>query len=217
MGADDTSRVDAKPVHEVTVDGFWIDRTEVTNRQFGRFVKATGYVTVAERKPDAKDFPGAPPEKLVPGSLVFTPPSGEVTFDDPLIWWRYVPGADWRHPEGPESTLEGKEDYPVVQVCWDDAEAYTHWAGKRLPTEAEWEYAARGGKARELFVWGDNLKPGGKWPANIWQGRFPEPKHRRGRLSAHGTRGHLPTQRLRTLRHGRKRLGVVRRLVPAGV
>jgi sulfatase modifying factor 1 len=173
MGADDPSRVDAKPVHEVTVDGFWMDRIEVTNRQFARFVKATGYVTVAERKPDAKDFPDAPPEKLVPGSLVFTPPAGEVSFDDPLVWWRYVPGANWRHPEGPESTIEGKDDYPVVQVCWDDAVAYAHWAGKRLPTEAEWEYAARGGKARELFVWGDELKPEGQWRANIWQGRFP--------------------------------------------
>jgi len=174
MGADDPSMSDARPVHEVTVDGFWMDRTEVTNRQFARFVAATGYVTVAERKPDPKDFPGAPPENLVPGSLVFTPPAGEVSFEDPLIWWRYVPGASWRHPEGPETTIEGKDHYPVVQVCWDDAMAYARWAGKRLPTEAEWECAARGGKVRTRYVWGDTLRPDGTWPANIWQGHFPD-------------------------------------------
>ena len=173
MGGDDSSWADAKPVHEVTVDGFWIDRTEVTNRQFAGFVKATGYVTVAERKPDAKDFPDAPPELLVPGSLVFTPPAGQVSLDNPLVWWRYVPGANWRHPEGPDTTIEGKDDFPVVQVCWDDAVAYARWASKRLPTEAEWEYAARGGKERAPFVWGDELRPGGKWQANIWQGQFP--------------------------------------------
>ena len=173
MGGDDSSWADARPVHEVSVDGFWIDRTEVTNRQFARFVKATGYVTVAERKPDAKDFPDAPPEILVPGSLVFTPPAGQVSLDDPLVWWRYVPGANWRHPEGPDTTIEGKDDFPVVQVCWDDAVAYTRWASKRLPTEAEWEYAARGGKERAPFVWGDELRPAGKWQANIWQGQFP--------------------------------------------
>ena len=121
MGADDASMADARPVHEVHVSGFWMDSTEVTNRQFARFVKATGYVTVAERKPDAKDFPDAPPEKLVPGSIVFTPPSGRVSLDDPLVWWRYVPGASWRHPEGPRSTIDGKDDYPVVQICWYDA------------------------------------------------------------------------------------------------
>jgi sulfatase modifying factor 1 len=173
MGGDDSSSPDAKPVHEVTVDGFWIDRTEVTNRQFARFVKATGYVTVAERKPDARDFPDAPPEILVPGSLVFTPPAGQVSLDDPLVWWRYVPGADWRHPEGPDTTIDGKDDFPVVQVCWDDAVAYARWASKALPTEAEWEYAARGGRVRAPFVWGDELSPSGKWQANIWQGSFP--------------------------------------------
>jgi formylglycine-generating enzyme len=173
MGGDDPSWPDAKPVHEISVDGYWIDRTEVTNRQFAAFVKATGYITVAERKPDARDFPDAPPESLVPGSLVFTPPTGEVSLDNPLVWWRYVPGANWRHPEGPDTTIDGKDDFPVVQVCWDDAVAYTRWANKRLPTEAEWEYAARGGKERSPFVWGDEFKPGGKWQANIWQGRFP--------------------------------------------
>ncbi len=174
MGADDGSMQDAGPVHEVTVDGFWIDRTEVTNRQFAAFVQATGYVTVAERRPDPRDFPGVPPEKLVPGSLVFTPPVGEVSLENPLAWWRYVPGADWRHPEGPDSTIEGKENHPVVQVCWQDADAYARWAGKRLPTEAEWEYAARGGKSRTRFIWGDELRPGGRWRANIWQGHFPD-------------------------------------------
>ena len=173
MGADDASMPDAKPVHEVSVSGFWMDRTEVTNGQFARFVKETAYITIAERKPDPKDFPDAPPEKLVPGSIVFTPPAGRVSLDDPLVWWRYVPGANWRHPEGPDSTIAGKDNHPVVQICWYDAVAYANWAGKRLPTEAEWEAAARGGKARARFVWGDDRLPGGKWQANIWEGQFP--------------------------------------------
>jgi formylglycine-generating enzyme required for sulfatase activity len=174
MGGDDGSMADALPVHEVEVSGFWMDRTEVTNRQFARFVAATGYITVAERKPDPKDFPDAPPEKLVPGSLVFTPPAGETSLADPLVWWRYVPGANWRHPEGPDSTIVDKDDWPVVQICWYDGVAYARWAGKRLPTEAEWEFAARGRKSRARYVWGDEPRPGGAWQANIWQGRFPD-------------------------------------------
>jgi len=174
MGADDASICDARPVHEVTVSGFWMDKTEVTNRQFARFVRETGYVTVAERKPDPKDYPGAPPEKLVPGSIVFTPPAGRVSLDDPLVWWRYVAGANWRHPDGPTSTIEGKDDHPVVHICWFDAVAYADWAGKRLPTEAQWEIAARGGIARSRYVWGDDPRPGGKWQANIWEGHFPD-------------------------------------------
>ncbi len=173
MGGDDETMPDARPAHLVTVGGFWMDRTEVTNRQFAAFVEATKYVTVAERKPDPKDFPGADPADLVPGSLVFSPPDRDVPLDDHLVWWSYVPGASWRHPEGPSSDLEGREDHPVVHVCWEDAVAYAKWAGKRLPTEAEWEFAARGGLDRKRYVWGDELAPGGRWMVNNWQGRFP--------------------------------------------
>jgi formylglycine-generating enzyme required for sulfatase activity len=164
---------DSQPVHRVYVDGFWMDKTEVTNEQFEEFVKATRYITVAERAPTAAEFPTAPPENLVAGSVVFTPPGHPVTLDDHYQWWSYIKGADWRHPLGPGSGLKGREKYPVVQVAHEDAVAYAKWAGKRLPTEAEFEFAARGGLDGKLYAWGNELKPGGKWMANIFQGSFP--------------------------------------------
>ena len=173
LGCDDCEMPDAQPVHLVSVDGYWIDRTPVTNDQFARFVKATGYLTIAERLPDPKNYPGVDPKKLVAGSAVFSPPSQDVPLDDITQWWRYVPGASWKHPEGPGSTTEGREDHPVVQIAWEDAVAYAKWAGKRLPTEAEFEFAARGGMDRNRYAWGNELKPGGQWAANIFQGRFP--------------------------------------------
>ncbi len=173
MGCADCEMPDALPVHLVAVDGFWMDQTPITNAEFARFVKATGYVTIAERQPDPKDFPGAPPEMLVPGSAVFTPPPADVPLDNHLRWWRYVKDASWKQPEGPGSSTTGREDHPAVHIAWDDAVAYAKWAGKRLPSEAEFEFAARGGLDRNRYAWGNELQPGGKWPANIWQGRFP--------------------------------------------
>ncbi|PIQ21921.1 MAG: sulfatase-modifying factor protein [Cytophagales bacterium CG18_big_fil_WC_8_21_14_2_50_42_9] len=174
MGSDDPAFLDARPVHEVTVNNFWMDDHEVTNAEFAKFVKETGYLTVAEQPLNPADYPGVPADQLVPGSAVFTPPAQEVSLHNSLQWWQYVPGANWRHPTGPGSSIQDIPNYPVVHVCYEDATAYAKWAGKRLPTEAEWEYAAQGGKGNQKYYWGDALKPSGRWVANIYQGHFPD-------------------------------------------
>lgn len=162
-----------RPVHRVTVDGFWMDENPVTNAEYHDFVQATSYITVAERRPEPCDYPDVDPALLVPGSLVFRRPPRSVGLRDFRAWWAYVPGACWRHPEGPGSTLDCRELHPVTHVAWEDAAAYAAWAGKALPTEAEWEFAARGGLDGAVFVWGDEFAPGGRLLANTWQGRFP--------------------------------------------
>ena len=174
MGSDHAEFDDARPIHRVAIDGFWIDATEVTNAEFAEFVQATGYVTVAERVPRAEEYPGAKPEMLYAGSVVFTPPDRAVSLHDHFAWWSYVRGADWRHPDGVASSIEDRADHPVVHIAWEDAEAFAKWAGKRLPTEAEWEFAARGGLERKAFVWGDTLRPRGAIMANTFQGHFPD-------------------------------------------
>lgn len=168
----DTVR-DALPVLRVSVKGFWMDRTEVTNAEFAKFVEATGHRTVAEIAPTREEFPDAPPEALVAGAVVFRPPPKAVDLGNHLQWWTYVEGANWRQPEGPGSSIKGRENHPVVHIAWPDAAAYAKWAGKRLPTEAEWEFAARGGLSGKTYAWGDDFQPGGKTMANTWQGRFP--------------------------------------------
>ncbi len=172
MGADEFP--DSRPMHPVSVDGFYMDEHEVTNAEYAAFVKATNYKTVAERPLNPADYPGVPADKLVPGSAVFTPTKTQVSLDNPLQWWNYVAGADWSHPEGPASSIKGRENYPAIHISYEDAAAYAKWAGKRLPTEAEWEFAAQGGKGNHTYYWGDQLKPGNKWVANIYQGNFPD-------------------------------------------
>ncbi len=164
---------DARPIHRVSVSGFFVDATEVTNASFAEFVERTGYVTDAERKPSAEELPGVPAEARVAGSIVFTKPSSQVPLDQPARWWRFVPGANWRHPAGPDSTLAGLEHHPVVHVTYADALAYARWAKKDLPTEAEWELAARGGLSGATYPWGDELTPHGEARANTYQGSFP--------------------------------------------
>jgi formylglycine-generating enzyme required for sulfatase activity len=162
-----------RPVRQVHLPGFWIDQYPVTTLDFRRFVKATGYVTTAERAPTGDEYPEADPALLVPGSLVFQATAGPVDLSDVRNWWSWTPGADWRHPEGPGSNLDGRQRHPVTHVAFADAAAYAHWAGKDLPTEAEWEYAARGGLDGAVFTWGDEFAPNGRMMANTWQGEFP--------------------------------------------
>ena len=172
MGSDHHYPEEA-PAHKVAVDGFWIDRHCVTNAQFARFVADAGYVTLAERPANPDDYPGADPALLAPSSVVFVQPPGRVDLRNHYNWWNYVQGADWRQPYGPLSSVEGKDDYPVVHVAFEDALAYAQWAGKSLPTEAEWEFAARGGLDGAEFCWGDEFTPDGRYMANTWQGEFP--------------------------------------------
>ena len=172
MGSDKYYPEEA-PVHRVTVDGFWIDRTPVTNAEFRRFVEATGHTTFCEMAPDPALYPGAMPDLLQPASAVFVRPAQPAGLQDHYQWWQLIPGADWRHPQGPDSSIEGKEDHPVVHVAFADVEAFTRWLGKELPTEAEWEFAARGGLDGADYAWGDDMTPDGQHLANTWQGEFP--------------------------------------------
>jgi formylglycine-generating enzyme required for sulfatase activity len=188
MGSDEFYP-EEQPVHAAEVGDLWVDEHPVTNAEFRRFVKGTGWVTVAERQPDPAQFPEADPALLVPGSQVFTPSAGPVPLDDWRRWWRWQPGADWRHPEGPTSSLHGLERHPVVHVGWEDALAYADWAGKRLATEPEWEHAARGGLEGARYAWGDDYLRRDRVMANTWQGGFPHQ-----RLTAFGGAGTSPVK-----------------------
>lgn len=171
MMGDDDAYPEEGPAHLVRLDGYWIDTHEVTNGQFARFIDETGYLTVAERVPDPADFPGAPPEMLRPGSVTFTPPGEGARITQ---WWSYTPGANWRHPDGPDSSIAKKAHYPVVHIAFEDAQAYVSWAGRALPTEAQYEFAARSNRDNERYAWGgDEFVPEGEHQANTWQGLFP--------------------------------------------
>ena len=212
MGSEDFYP-EERPVREVTVAGFRIDVHAVTAAEFRRFVRETGYVTLAERPLDAADYPDADPELLVPGSLVFRKTAGPVPLDDVRSWWEYVPGASWKRPAGPGSTINGRDRHPVVQVAYEDAEAYAAWAGKQLPTEAEWEFAARGGLERRHVRLGRRAHARREADGQHLAGRLPLAEPEGGRLRGHLARRQLPAERLRALRHVRERLGMDERLV----
>src|SRR5712691_11000844 len=210
MGSDKHYPEEA-PAHRATVDGFWMDRYPVTNPQFREFVRATGHVTVAEITPDPKDYPGMLPHMVYAGSLMFLPPNHPVSLRDFSQWWTFARGAQWQHPYGPGSNIRGRDDHPVVHVAFSDALAYAKWVGKDLPTESEWEFAARGGLDGAEFAWGDQFTPHGQYLA----GRISPPEHQCRRLRTHVAGHRVPAERLRSVRHDRQRLGVDGRLVLA--
>ncbi|MEY9201815.1 formylglycine-generating enzyme required for sulfatase activity [Bradyrhizobium elkanii] len=201
------------PSHMVSVDGFWMDRTPVTNRQFKQFVRATDHVTFAEVAPDPKDYPDALPHLIFAGSLVFTSPDHPVDLRDYGQWWTLLKGANWRHPYGPKSNIKSLDDHPVVHIAYADALAYARWAGKDLPTEAEWEFAARGGLDGAEFAWGDEFVPGGRASGQYVARSLSVREPVRGRPRAHLARDDLSAERLRRVRHDRQCLGVDQRLV----